>query len=146
MKEIKILIFGGTTEGRKLAEYLVKRQVQVHVCVATSYGESLLPEDTNITVSHNRMDCEEMQQFIRKYRPRYVVDATHPYAKEVTENLRTACEQCNADYLRLVRESSQMQDCVCVENMEEAIRGNRSLVKPWSSNPKSEEFWKLYEE
>ena len=80
MKEIKILIFGGTTEGRKLAEYLVKRQVQVHVCVATSYGESLLPEDTNITVSHNRMDCEEMQQFIRKYRPRYVVDATHPYA------------------------------------------------------------------
>ncbi|MEO2263611.1 precorrin-6A reductase [Dorea sp. YH-dor228] len=122
MKEIKILIFGGTTEGRKLAEYLVKRQVQVHVCVATSYGESLLPEDTNITVSHNRMDCEEMQQFIRKYRPRYVVDATHPYAKEVTENLRTACEQCNADYLRLVRESSQMQDCVCVENMEEAIR------------------------
>lgn len=32
------------------------------------------------------------------------------------------------------------------KNMEEAIRGNRSLVKPWSSNPKSEEFWKLYEE
>ena len=32
------------------------------------------------------------------------------------------------------------------KNMEEAIRGNRSLVKPWSSNPQSEEFWKLYEE
>ena len=32
------------------------------------------------------------------------------------------------------------------KNMEEAIRGNRSLVKPCSSNPQSEEFWKLYEE
>ena len=32
------------------------------------------------------------------------------------------------------------------KNMEKAIRGNRSLVKPWSSNPQSEEFWKLYEE
>ena len=32
------------------------------------------------------------------------------------------------------------------KNMEEAIRGNRSLVKPWSSNLKCEEFWKLYEE
>ena len=32
MTEKKILIFGGTTEGRKLTEYLAARKVRVHVC------------------------------------------------------------------------------------------------------------------
>lgn len=45
MTENKILIYAGTTEGRRLAEFLVKREVSVHVCVATEYGESLLPEE-----------------------------------------------------------------------------------------------------
>ena len=35
MKENKILLFAGTTEGRELAEYLVERKVKVHACVAT---------------------------------------------------------------------------------------------------------------
>ena len=39
MTENKILIYAGTTEGRRLAEFLVKREVSVHVCVATEYGE-----------------------------------------------------------------------------------------------------------
>ena len=34
MTENKILIYAGTTEGRRLAEFLVKREVSVHVCVA----------------------------------------------------------------------------------------------------------------
>lgn len=45
MTENKILIYAGTTEGRRLAEFLVKREVSVHVCVATEYGESLLPRE-----------------------------------------------------------------------------------------------------
>ena len=49
MTENKILIYAGTTEGRRLAEFLVKREVSVHVCVATEYGESLLPEGSNLT-------------------------------------------------------------------------------------------------
>ena len=61
MKNNKILIYAGTTEGRKLASYLVRRGMQVHVCVATAYGASLLPEEGNITVSHERMDCERMK-------------------------------------------------------------------------------------
>ena len=60
MTENKILIYAGTTEGRRLAEFLVKREVSVHVCVATEYGESLLPEGSNITTTHERMDENQM--------------------------------------------------------------------------------------
>ena len=56
MKKDRILIYAGTTEGRKLASYLVRKGVSVHVCVATSYGASLLPKEGDITVSHERMD------------------------------------------------------------------------------------------
>lgn len=29
---------------------------------------------------------------MRVFEPDYVIDATHPYAKEVTKNLKSACE------------------------------------------------------
>lgn len=122
MRETKILIYAGTTEGRKLAKYLVQRKVRVHVCVATAYGESLLPEGEYISVTHERMDRDKMQNFIKEYDPLYVIDATHPYAREVTENLKMACEQCKVSYLRLLRRPEEIRDCIYVENVEEAVR------------------------
>ena len=89
MTEKKILIFGGTTEGRKLTEYLAARKVRVHVCVATAYGESLLPESESVTAESSRMDVSEMCHRIREYEPAFVVDATHPYAREVSRNIKT---------------------------------------------------------
>ena len=105
MTEKKILIFGGTTEGRKLTEYLAARKVRVHVCVATAYGESLLPESESVTAESSRMDVSEMCHRIREYEPAFVVDATHPYAREVSRNIKQACESCGKPYLRLLREA-----------------------------------------
>ena len=31
------------------------------------------------------------------------------------------------------------------KGLDEAIRGNRSLIKPWSANAKTDEFWNLYD-
>ena len=39
-----------------------------------------------------RMNSEEMENFFRKERPDIIIDATHPYAVEVTENIRKAAE------------------------------------------------------
>ncbi|MGN1166115.1 MAG: precorrin-6A reductase [Lachnospiraceae bacterium] len=123
MKQHRILIFAGTTEGRKLTEYLAKKQVSVHVCVATRYGESLIQdyENENISISHERMDADEMKEFMRVYEPDLVVDATHPYASEVTENVRSACQELSISCYRLIREISEASDCVFVENIEEAV-------------------------
>ena len=60
MTENKILIYAGTTEGRRLAEFLVKREVSVHVCVATEYGESLLPEGSNpVCAVEQSCECDQ---------------------------------------------------------------------------------------
>lgn len=121
MKNSRVLIFAGTTEGRKLTQYLLGKGIDIYVCVATEYGESLLPEGDNLTVSHERMNAEQMEKVIREYQPDYVIDATHPYASEVTENIKEACRMAGKEYLRLIRESSETRDCVCVDNIEEAV-------------------------
>lgn len=121
MKENKILLFAGTTEGRELAEYLVERKVKVHACVATPYGESLLPKNRLLSISHQRLDECQMRELITEFDPRYVVDATHPFAKEVTENIKRACIEVKAPYIRLLREAGQAGESVCVEDVEAAV-------------------------
>lgn len=125
MMDKKILVFGGTTEGRRLAEYLASQKVRIHVCVATDYGESLLPESEYVTRSGRRMDIGEMSRQIREYDPAYVVDATHPYASLVSDHVEEACKICEKPYLRLIRETKKdtaSQDTVWAENVEEAVR------------------------
>ena len=97
-----VIIFAGTAEGRTLSEYLSGRGVRVTACVATEYGETLLPEHEYIKVHTGRMDREQMADFIRQEGAGLVVDATHPYAAVVSQNVSKACEdtQCfEAPYL-----------------------------------------------
>ena len=55
-----ICIFAGTTEGRKLAEFLTKQEVKVTACVATEYGENLIKSSENLTVIAERQTKEEI--------------------------------------------------------------------------------------
>ena len=99
----KIVVFAGTTEGRLLAERLASSGVEVTACVATEYGEKLMPEQSCLTVHSGRMDAEEMEDFLQQKMPHLVVDATHPYAQVVSENVKTVCEQLHMEYVRLLR-------------------------------------------
>ena len=60
----KILIFAGTTEGRKLSECLGKAEIFHTMCVATEYGEIVLHENPYVKIHQGRMDQEEMRTFI----------------------------------------------------------------------------------
>lgn len=101
----RICIFAGTTEGRSLIERLAGRGVDITACVATEYGEVLLGEHPGVTVRSGRMDAAQMSALFNKERFSLVVDATHPYAAEATQNIAEACGASNAEYLRLLRGS-----------------------------------------
>lgn len=99
-----VLVFGGTSEGRKLAEIFNANNRKCTICVATDYGEKLLPKSENVNVICGRMDCNEICMLLgedNKYS--YVIDATHPYASVISENARNACIKTNTAYLRLLR-------------------------------------------
>lgn len=135
MKEI--LIFAGTTEGRKLSECLSKADILHTVCVATEYGEIVLTENACAHVHRGRMDVEEMSAFISDGQFSAVVDATHPYAQVVTENIRNAMKGMDIPYIRLKRETDDSYDYdktrsfECNEDCAEAllqINGNILLT------------------
>ena len=119
----KVILFGGTTEGRLLTRFLNENQIDTVVCVATEYGGSLLDEGDYISVLEKRLDEAEMEELIRSENPRLVVDATHPYAKAVTENIVHAAERTGVEYMRVIRDSdgSAGGDAVYVETLEDAI-------------------------
>ncbi len=102
MKEI--LIFAGTTEGRALSEALADAGIEHTMCVATEYGEIVLKENPLVKVHRGRMDQEEMRNFLEKGDFLAVVDATHPYATVVTQNIKAAMKDLPIPYLRLKRE------------------------------------------
>ena len=104
MKEI--LLFAGTTEGRELSECLAASGIAHTICVATEYGKIVLKEHSLVTVHEGRMDVKEMQNFVTAKDFFAVVDATHPYATVVTENIVKALENTDIPYLRLKREEN----------------------------------------
>ena len=98
-----ILVFGGTTEGRTLVEWLAAEGVPVTVCSATEYGGSLLPESANVHSLVARLDADAMCELMRSRPFACAVDATHPYAALVSENIMAAAERAGLEYLRIVR-------------------------------------------
>ena len=101
----KILIFGGTTEGRQLAEYCQENQIEAYVSVTSAYGAGLLPVSPYVHVVCARLDCKEMQGLMTAQQITCVIDATHPYAVEATANIVRACGEQNIPYYRVVREA-----------------------------------------
>lgn len=163
-----IFLFGGTTEGRKIAEAIaeVNREwaardaassglpIAAEVYVTTAYGASLLPAGPGIRVHVGRLDAEEMTALFEAARqatgftsdetarqqlkpmpgdtdgemeksesPKsagqcrqaercqlsaslLVIDATHPYAAVVSENILTACAVAGVRCIRVEREDS----------------------------------------
>lgn len=117
----KAIVFAGTTEGYALCEFLAENRVSVYACAATEYGGSLLQENEFLHVSAGRLKTEDMEELFRKENPKIVLDATHPYAAEVTKNIRTACESAGVLYQRILRpEGEKNSEAIYVESTEEA--------------------------
>lgn len=121
----KILIFAGTTEGRKLSECLAASGITHTVCVATDYGEIVLNEHPLVKVHRGRMDQNEMRDMIQNGDFAAVVDATHPYAEVVTENIKAAVNGLEIPYLRLKRET----DAECDEGKVITFESNEACAK-----------------
>ena len=119
----KVLVFAGTTEGYEICRFLADHQVRTMGFAATEYGGKSLTENEYLTVQTGRLDETAMEQVFIQEKPEMVLDATHPYAAEVTLNIRTACEKTQTLYRRVLRESGSREDkAVYVESVQAAAQ------------------------
>ena len=118
----KILVFGGTSDSRELLEALLAQDIQVHDCVATDYGGAMLRAQKGLTLQVGRLALQGMVELMRGGNFACVVDATHPYATEATENIRQAAQDCALPYYRLLREEGREQPDWLLESTAEAVK------------------------
>jgi len=114
----RVVLFGGTTEGRALSCRLADGGAAVTVCVATEYGAEEQGEHAGVTVLTGRKTAEEMAKLLRG--AGLCVDATHPYAAEASRNIRAACAEAGVPYRRLLRRGSKAGEAVFVNSAAEA--------------------------
>ena len=118
---MRVVIFSGTTEGRALSAETAAMGAETVVCVATEYGRSLQEPIPGTRTLTGRMTEEEMVSVL--VGADLCVDATHPYAREVSRNIRGAAERANVRCRRLLRRASELpSDCILVDSAKEAAR------------------------
>ncbi len=119
----EILIFGGTTEGRILAETICKNGGTCTIFVATDYGEEVLKnmdkDITGLKIRKGRLDTVAMIRLFEQGEYSMVIDATHIFAVEVSQNIKEASSLTKVPYYRMLRDQEQMvkeQNMVWFEN------------------------------
>ena len=116
---MKLTIFSGTSEGHALCRFVSACGGCADVYVATDYGAAVMEPMHGITVHEGRLDADAMAAVLDA--DTLLVDATHPYAALVSENLRTACAQTGAQYERLLRPALDSGDVVTVPDTAAAV-------------------------
>ena len=118
----KVLVFAGTTEGYEICRFLGKHGISVCALVATEYGTRSPGELPGVVLHAGRMDEGQMEAFIQEEKPELVLDATHPYAAEVTKNIQEACKNRNTEYVRILRAQGKHEDlAVYTESIKDAV-------------------------
>ena len=117
----EFVIFGGTTEGRALADCLSRHRRSALVCVATQYGDALLSPGPFVGVHTGRLDETGMEELLRREAPSAVIDATHPFALQVSRTIRAVCAGMGLRLITLARERVSTDGCRAFSGMEELL-------------------------
>lgn len=85
-----VLVIGGTSDARAICQQLDAAGVRYTLSVATPTGERLAG-DIRGRIRCGRMEWQQMAEWLRAQRTRWVIDASHPYAEVVSQNIVRAC-------------------------------------------------------
>ena len=95
-----IFVAAGTQDGRELAGALLQAGYDVTASVVSSYGEKLLEQYPRLIINDKPLDEDALKDYIWQHDIRLFVDASHPYAANVSGNAMRACRATNIPYIR----------------------------------------------
>ena len=97
---MRIAVIAGTSDATELIKNVFENH-EITAFVATDYGKEIL-KNYNINIRIGRLNKQEFSQSLKNFD--CVIDASHPFAQEVTKIVKFVCEELDLKYLRLIRE------------------------------------------
>ncbi len=103
--ENKVWLIGGTSDSVAISRILKANNILFVVSVVTSTAQALYSSDTQVSIGC--MDRAKMQSFCQHEKIKTIVDASHPYAIEVSQSAIAIATELNIPYLRYERSNYQ---------------------------------------
>ena len=122
-------LIGGTSDSVAIALALKSYLSCMVITVATETARSLYPAEFLVKVGC--LSAAGMQVFCREHNIKAVVDASHPYAVEVSQNALTTAQSLNIAYLRyerpLAASSVNCDRIIVLDSLETLLTGQYLL-------------------
>ena len=138
-----ILVLGGTSDSLEICSELNKIfNLKYTLSVTTEYGKDLAKGYAR-NVILGKLNKNEMMNFIKENKVKLIIDATHPYAIEVSKNAIECSSESNIEYIRYERKSLiegiEYKNIFVVDTIEEACSiaskiGNNIFIGSGSKN------------
>lgn len=125
----KIFLIAGTEDGRQLAEFLSGRGFDVTASVVSDYGRKLLETCAGVKINDKPLSRDDLERILSDFN--CLVDASHPYAQNISTNAIDATSAAQIPYIRYERaEVALAYDKIYpVDSYEAAAEKARELGK-----------------
>jgi precorrin-6A/cobalt-precorrin-6A reductase len=105
----RIWLVGGTQESAELAGFLIDDRLPCLVTVTTESARSLYPAAPTLEVWVGRLTADRIKMFLQEHFVGCILDASHPFAVDVSKLAIAAAQQLQIPYLRYERERWQAE-------------------------------------
>ena len=124
MMKYNVLVIAGTTESRQVIEKMLSEnpKEKILASVATELGKEMLLE-YNIDVHVGRLDYDGFLALLEENPCEKIIDASHPFAKIVSETVKKAATAVGIPYERYERTNLKYdyEGIVHAKDVQEAI-------------------------
>ena len=115
-----VWILSGTADGPILAERLIKLDYVVFISVVSLKACNAYPLNRKLHIFTGALNNKkEIINFILKHQIHFIVDATHPFAINISKNLISACSDISIPFFRFERISQYKSDVEIISNFED---------------------------
>ena len=126
-----IFVLAGTQDGREIVRLLMEQGHDVAASVVSSYGGELLAHacGQRCLINDKPLDEEALKDYLQEHDIRLLVDASHPYAANVSRNAIAVCQALSIPYIRYERDLSKLDydRITVVHSYEEAAQAAAAL-------------------
>ncbi|MBF0278314.1 MAG: precorrin-3B C(17)-methyltransferase [SAR324 cluster bacterium] len=134
-------VFSGTSDGNQLASEIHAQGKKVVLSASSEYGRALAQKKyPEIAVTGGRKGAERRRQELRESSAASIVDATHPFAEEISKQLIQISKELDIPYLRYERpglgDNASPFLCATMESAAELAiqKGNRIFLSTGSKD------------